>query len=74
MDSHVSCDSFFEILVSTYMVPAPGLYGPGPLIIWKNIRSQICSRIIFEMDTAPGACSKYAPGPMSIQIMLMEHI
>ena len=43
-------------------------------IIWKNILSQICSRIIFEMHTPPGACSKYALGTVCIQIMLLEHI
>ena len=48
-----------------------GPYGPGPLIIWKNILSQICSRIIFEMYTAPGACSKYASGAVCFQIMLV---
>ena len=38
---------------------SPGPYGPGqPLIIWKNILSQICSKIILEMHTAPRACSK----------------
>ena len=26
------------------------------------------------MHNAPGACSKYAPGAMYIQIMLLEHI
>ena len=31
------------------------IYGPGPLIILKNILSQICSRTIFEINTAPGA-------------------
>ena len=33
-----------------------GPYGPGPLIILKNILSQICSRTILEINTAPGAC------------------
>ena len=67
--------SFFQILALT-CGPGPaalGPYDPGPLI-WKNILSQICSRIIFEMHTAPGVCSKYAPGAMCIQIMLLEHI
>ena len=49
-------------------------YGPGPLIIWKNILSQLCSRIIFEMHTASGACSKYVPGAVWIQMMLLDHI
>ena len=35
---------------------------PGPLEIYKNILGQICPRIIYEIHTAPGACSKYAPG------------
>ena len=38
-----------------------------------NILSQ-CSRIVFEKHTAPGPCSKYAPGAVCIQIMLLEHI
>ena len=29
---------------------------------------------IWNAHTAPGACSKYAPGAMFIQIMLLEHI
>ena len=62
---------YFEILALTY---GPGPAAPGPFIIWKNIVSQICSRIIFEMHTAPGACSRYAPGAVYIQIMLLEHI
>ena len=33
-----------------------GQYGPRPFIIWKNSLSQIWSRTIFEMHTAPGAC------------------
>ena len=72
---------FVEILALTYgpgpVAPgqyAPGSYGPGPLIIWKNILSQIYSRIMFEMLTAPGACSKHAPGAVCIQVMLLEHI
>ena len=44
------------------------------LIIWKNILCQIFSSIIFEMHTAPGACSKYSSGAVCIQIMLLEHI
>ena len=41
-------DSFFEILASTFGPgpAAPGSNGPGLLIIWKNILSQICSRSI----------------------------
>ena len=43
--------------------------------MWKNILSQIhvCSRIKFEIHTAPGACSKYAPGAVWIQIMCLQH-
>ena len=57
----VTCSSpcsvgFLEILASTYG------YGPGPLIIWKDFLSQICSRTIFKMRTAPGACLLYALG------------
>ena len=60
----VRSSTLFEILASTYDA---GQYDPGPLIIWKNILCQICSRIIFEKHTAPGVCSKYvysnnAPG------------
>ena len=66
--------NFFEILASSYGPAGPGPYGPEPLIIWKNILGQICSRIIFEMHTAPEAFSKYAPGAVCIQIMLLEHI
>ena len=40
---------------------APWPNGPGPLIIWKNVLSQICSRTISKMHTAPGACLLYAP-------------
>ena len=61
-------------MVQNQLVYGPGPNGPGSLIIWKNIQSQICSRIIFEMHTAPGACSKYAPGVVCIQTMLLEHI
>ena len=48
-------DFFLEILASTYdpgpYDPVPlGHYGPGPLIILKNIRSYICSRAIFDLE------------------------
>ena len=33
---------------------------PGSFLIGKNILSQICSRIIFEMHTVPGAGSKWS--------------
>ena len=70
---------FFEILASTYgprlYGPGPfGPYGPGPLIILKNIRSYICSRTIFEKHSAPGAHSKHAPGAVYILNMVLEHI
>ena len=52
--ANTDTESFSEILASAY--------GPGPLIILKNILSQICSRTIFEMHTAPGAYSKHALG------------
>ena len=72
----VYTECLLETLASTYGPGpvAPGPYDPWPLIIWKNILSQICSRIIYEMHTAPGACSKYVPGAVYIQIMLLEHI
>ena len=43
--------SFLEILASTYgLWPyAAGPYGPGPLIIWKNIQIQICFKDIFAL-------------------------
>ena len=70
-------EGFFEILASTYgpgpAAPGPGPYGPGPFIIRKKFLGQICSRIIFKMHTAPGASSKYTPGAVCIQIMLLEH-
>ena len=65
---------FFEILASTYGPYGSGPCGSGPLIIWKNIQRQICSRNIFKMHTAPGACNKYASGAVCIQMMLLEHI
>ena len=48
--------------------------GPGPLIILKNILSQICSRTIFKINTAPGACLLYDPGAVLISNMVLEHI
>ena len=46
----------------------------GRMLIWDfglDLWSRTnCSRIIFEMHTAPGACSKYALGAVCIQIML----
>ena len=53
---------------------ALGPYGPGPLIILKNILSQICSRTILEINTAPGACLLYAPGAVLISNVVLEHI
>ena len=42
--------------------PDPGPYAPGPLIILKNILSQICSRrTIFKQHTAPGVYGKHGP-------------
>ena len=42
--------AFLNILASTYGPgadgPVPGPHGPGPLVIWKNILSQICARAI----------------------------
>ena len=66
-------------LASTYgpgpYGPGPlGPYGPGPLIILKNILSQICSRTIFEMHAAPGACLLYAPGAVCFSNMVLAHI
>ena len=70
--------------------PGPlGPYGPGPLTILKNILSQICSRTIFEINTAPGACLlaymlleqyafqilfKYSPGPYLKSTLLQVHV
>ena len=73
---------FFDILSSTFYPgqAGPGPYGahgpddPGSLIGWKNILSQICSRIIFKMHTAPRACGQYAQGAVYMQIMLLDHI
>ena len=42
--------------------------GPEALIIWKNFLSQLFSRTIFEMHTAPGACLLYASGAVCCQI------
>ena len=36
--------------------------------------SQICSRTIFEINTAVGACLLYAPGALLISNMVLEHI
>ena len=63
------CIPFLEILASTY---GPGLYARGPFIIWKNILSQICSRTIFEMHTAPEAYSKHASEAVCTQMMLLD--
>ena len=38
--------SFFDVLASTY---GPELAAPGPLIIWKNILCQVCSRIMYQI-------------------------
>ena len=70
----LGCCQFLCHLASTH--------GPGPLWSWatnnlelQNIQSKICSRIIFDIHTAPGLiCSKCAPGFVWIQIMLQEHI
>ena len=59
-------NSFLEILASTS--------GRGPLIIWKNFPSQIYSRTIFEMHTAPGTFLLYAPGAVYISNMVLAHI
>ena len=59
-------------LLSTFLRFWPQLdmlqdfYGPGPLMIWKNFWSQICSRTIFEMHCAPGA--------VCISNIILEHI
>ena len=52
--------SFLEILASTYgpgpYAPGPytpGSYALGPWIIWSNVLSQICSRSIVWVYTAP---------------------
>ena len=65
---------FWDFRLMVQVVPDHVIQDHTPLIIWKNILSQICSRIIFEMHTAPEACSKYAPGAVCIQIMLLKHI
>ena len=69
-------ECFFEILASTYGPgPAgPGSYGPGPLIILKDILSQICSRSIIWMHTAPGAYLLRAPGAVCISNMILEQM
>ena len=77
----VNCGNMYSFGLGQY---APGVYGPvpyglGPFIkpFWKNILSQICSRIIFGMHTALRACSKHAhdtPEAVCTQIMLLDHI
>ena len=39
-----------------------------------NNLSQIYSRSIFEMHTAPGTCLLYAPGAVSFSNMILEHV
>ena len=47
-------------MVQDHNGPGPkGPYGPGLLIVLKNILSQICSGTIFEIRTSPGACLLY---------------
>ena len=70
---------FFAILTSTYgpgpYGPGPlGPYGPGSLVILKNILNLICSRNIFEKHTAQRAYSEHAPGAVCILNMVLEHI
>ena len=52
----------------------PGPYGSEPLIIRKNIPSQICSRSIIWMHTAPGAYLLHAREAVCISDMIHEHI
>ena len=66
-----------------------GAAAPGAWTIWSNILSQMCSWSIFEckmlrehianmlqehIQNYSRSMSKYAPGAMYIQIMLLEHI
>ena len=76
---HLELVCFFKILASTC---AQGPYGPQPyasepygvpLIILKNIVSQICSRTISE-NTAPGAYSKHASVAVLTLDIVLEHI
>ena len=65
----------YPTLLATFLTFWPQLMvGPGPLIILKNILSQMCSRTIFEKHTAPGAHSKHAPGVVCISNMVLKHI
>ena len=64
--------SFLEILASTYGPGPLEPYGPGSLIILKNILSWICSMTIFEKHTALGAHSKHAPGAVCISNMVLS--
>ena len=65
---------FLEILASTYGPGPLGPYGPGPFIIWKNFLSQICSRTIFEIHTAPVVRLLYAPGSVCFSNKVLEHV
>ena len=62
----------FDILASTFGPLGP--FGPGPLIILKNILLLICSRTKLEKHTAPGAYSKHTPRAVCISNMVLEHI
>ena len=69
---YVRIFSHFRVALSSLEILALS-YGPGPFIIRKNFWSQICSRTIFVMHTAPGACLLCAPGAVCFSIMVLEH-
>ena len=56
--------SFRVIFASIYGggLAATRPYGSGPNIMWKKILSQICSRIVFKIQTAPAAYINYTTG------------
>ena len=54
--------------------PRSRTYGPVPIIILKNILSQICSRTISKKHTASEANIKHAPGAVCILNMVLVHI
>ena len=66
--------AIYSLLAFLEILPWLGPYVPGPLIIWKNIPNQICSRRIIWMHTALGACLLYVPGTVFISNMVLEHI